>query len=66
MKRFTYWDGGGPPKEFKPMVLDNDIKEILGRRIEGLSSEFDGDAEKVLIQEDEGNDLSIQGNVHSL
>ncbi|KAI4467421.1 hypothetical protein MML48_2g00006255 [Holotrichia oblita] len=37
--------GGGPPKQSIFTEVDTAVKEILGTRIEGRLSEFDGDAE---------------------
>ncbi|KAK9739322.1 Myb/SANT-like DNA-binding domain [Popillia japonica] len=52
--------GGGPPKQSIFNEVDTAVKEILGTRIEGRLSEFDGDAE---IQY-EGN--KTQGDIASI
>nr|CAI5845553.1 unnamed protein product [Callosobruchus analis] len=43
-KCYSQGTGGGPPKEEIFSEVDKEIKEILGTRIEGMASEFDGDA----------------------
>ena len=36
--------GGGPQKVTEPEDADHRIQQILGKRLSGLTSEFDGDA----------------------
>ncbi|VEN51880.1 unnamed protein product [Callosobruchus maculatus] len=43
-KCYSQGTGGGPPRKETFTNIENEIKEILGTRIEGLPSEFDGDA----------------------
>lgn len=43
-KKYTNGTGGGPPKPTKYTDTDENIKEILGARLTGLSSHFDNDA----------------------
>lgn len=44
-KCFARGTEGGPPQDFEFNDVDIEIKEILGMRIEGHQSEFDGDAD---------------------
>ncbi|KAJ8933289.1 hypothetical protein NQ314_014117 [Rhamnusium bicolor] len=46
--------GGGPSQEITLTTIDSEIKELLGSRVEGNQSEFDGDAN--IATHDEPND----------
>ncbi|KAK5650003.1 hypothetical protein RI129_001032 [Pyrocoelia pectoralis] len=48
--------GGGPPHDFKFTDVDNEVKEILGKRVDGIPSEFDDDAD---------TDRSINNTAHT-
>ncbi|KAJ8932262.1 hypothetical protein NQ314_014800, partial [Rhamnusium bicolor] len=43
-KCYMQGTGGGPSQEITLTTIDSEIKEILGSRVEGNQSEFDGDA----------------------
>lgn len=42
-RKLAYSTGGGPPVNFKDEEIDISIKEIIGSRMTGFTSEFDSD-----------------------
>lgn len=43
-KKNMYGTGGGPPVNLVDDDIDNSIKEIIGSRMTGLTSQFDSDS----------------------
>ncbi|KAK5647984.1 hypothetical protein RI129_002876 [Pyrocoelia pectoralis] len=50
--------GGGPPHDFKFTDVDNEVKEILGKRVDGIPSEFDDDADTKMYKIHDAKNLN--------
>lgn len=42
-KKITYGTGGGPPTISQDSEIDNTVREIIGSRMTGFTSQFDSD-----------------------